>query len=160
MTLMNKLLTVIVFVLTSFNLNAQTEGELIDFAARICTTDSVSITLGYNVEDDSLKRFDFITPNLAPITNSVFEYDDFILDVNLNSSMLFNGTPYGKLYIINFSKKEAQVLVLLSGVGDRVKNKQWNYAVYSFLKQKKGRWYLDKVNYKYGEVATNLLEKQ
>jgi len=154
---MNKLLTAILFALATLTLHAQSEGEIIDFASRICTTDSVSMTLGYDVEEDTLKRFDFITPNISSIENPVFEYDDFILDINLNSSMLFNGTPYGKFYILNYAKKEAKVLVLLSGAGDRVKNKQWNYAIFSFIKQKKGHWYLENVDYRYGAVDATLL---
>ena len=153
---MNKIFLVVAFLATVCY-RAQSENEIINLVARACQTDSLNKVLGYVQESDSIPNFDFVTPELGTSLEE-YDFDSFKLAVGLKSSGLMKGTPYGKIYIRDVSKKKLKMIVQLNGVGDRLSNAKWTFAIYSYVRPKHGNWMLSGVEYKFHELSNEDLK--
>lgn len=143
---MNKLLLFLglnLLMLTGFT---QSENELVNMVARICTTDSVTANLGY-LDEDSVLTYQFMTPSFEEFGAPTFEYENFNLNFDVNSRLLFSQKPYGKIDIAEFSKKKSIIVIELAGLGDRGAGGLWRYSAYKFEKDKSGKWMLKGAKY-------------
>jgi hypothetical protein len=154
-----KLITIVLLIgVLNLSVMAQTEDDIVNIAARISQTENVSKVLGYKVEGDTLLHFDYMLPEMVGANFPFYEYDEFTLNVGMSSSNIVNGTPYGKIYVKDFGKKGAKIILLLNGVGNRLKEGEWNYAIYEFKKPKNGKWMLKDVDFVTKEIDDKLLK--
>ncbi len=132
----------LLLLLTTFSIKAQSDEELTFMLARICKIDEVDKTLGYIDEKDSIKKFNFLTLSYEEMGAPVFEFENFSIVYDVGSNLLMSEKPYGKISIDNFSSKKAQLTITLAGAGDRSKMGLWTKCVFEFKKPKNGKWLL------------------
>lgn len=129
---------------------SQTENELVNMVARICNTDSIMRNLSY-FDEDSVKTIQVQTPDYQKYGTMTYEYEGFNLNFDVNSKLLFSQKPFGKIYIEEYSKKKAVIILEIAGMGDRKAKGYWIYGKYEFEQSKNGKWLLNKVNYSFDE---------
>lgn len=129
---------------------AQSENELINMVARICSTDSIGRNLAY-LDENGKRTFQLQTPDYQTYGTMTYEYDDFNINIDVNSMLLFSEKPFGKLHIEEFNKKKSVIVLEVAGLGDRLAQELWVYSMYEFEKDKSGKWLLKGVNYSFEE---------
>ncbi|CAG5078041.1 hypothetical protein [Parvicella tangerina] len=147
---MKQLILIIALSIQSLFVVAQSSNDIASMTARICQTDSVWSTLGvYN--EDSVLVFHIQTPDYESFGAPSYAYEKFDLVFDVSSNLLFNQTPFGKIDLVDVSKKKSTVVIELSGLGDRKNDGLWTYAVYRFRRSKGGPWLLDGVDYRFDD---------
>ncbi len=137
-----KTFTLLLFLCTAFISKAQTDDEITFMLARICKIEEIDKTLGYIDENDSTKKFNFLTLSYEEMGAPVFDFEDFSIVYDVGSNLLMSEKPYGKISIDDFSSKKAQLTITLAGAGDRSKMGLWTKCVFEFKKPKNGKWLL------------------
>lgn len=133
-------------------IQSQSENELVNMIARICQTDSASKVLGVLSEDSSIVVFNYQTPDYDVYGANSYQYEKFELVFDVSSSLLFGQIPFGKIDVIEHSKKNARLVIEIAGAGNREKKQLWTFAVYDFERPKNGgQWLLKKVDYHYDD---------
>lgn len=133
-------------------IHAQSENELVNMIARICQTDSAAKVLGVFNEDSSMVIYNYQTPDYDAYGANSYQYDKFELVFDVSSSLLFGQTPFGKIDIVEYGKKNARLIIEIAGAGNREHKQLWTFAVYDFERPKNGgQWLLKKVDYHYDD---------
>lgn len=149
---MSKILTLFSMFWMATTIQAQSENELVNMIARICQTDSVARVLGVLNEDSSMLVFNYQTPDYDVYGANSYQYEKFELIFDVSSSLLFGQTPFGKIDLLAYGKKNARVVIEVAGAGNREKKHLWTFAVYDFERPKNGgQWLLKKVDYHYDD---------
>ena len=148
---MKKLIVLLMIVSTNL-VFAQSEDDLAVMLSRVVKIDSVENTLGYMEEGDSIKSFSFLTLSYDDMGTPTYDYDTHRLVFDVGSNLLMAGKPYGKLNFDSFSKKKAELTLIVSGAGDREKLGKWTSATFTFNNDKNGGW-------KLSDTKINLKEK-